>query len=191
MNLRELMTPKSEEEILNSLKKLSNSDLLQKSIENKFLKGIELALQKELIKDDIFFIKNNLFTINNKEVVRLLLNKIKDYLTEEQIYLIEKYKLRLHQDIEKDYEIWFKEQLTDLNISRSTENTDILIYKKDEIYLYKYDERFGYFYIDASRIWSVFGTKYYLKYNEIKLLAKSIVEEHINLNGIITEYLVL
>jgi tRNA U34 5-carboxymethylaminomethyl modifying enzyme MnmG/GidA len=47
-SLRDLMTPKSDDEILKSIKGLSNSDLLRKSIKFEFIKGIELALQNEL-----------------------------------------------------------------------------------------------------------------------------------------------
>jgi hypothetical protein len=185
-SIRDLMVPKSEEEILKSLKGLSNSDILRKSIENDFIKGIELALQNKLKYDDITFIKNEIFDINNKEIVRLLLDKVKDKLNDDQIYIIEKYKLGLHQDEEKNYEIWFKEMLTDLEINRSIKKLEVLIYKKDGEVLYNYNEKSGWFDIDYEKIWSVFNKKFHLKYDEIKILTKDIVEEHLNLKDIAT-----
>jgi hypothetical protein len=185
-SLRDLMTPKSEDEILNSLKKLSNSDLLEKSIDNEFLKGIELALQHELTKNHIYYIKNKIFYIKNKEIVKLLLDKVRKELTEDQIYIIEKYQLGLHQDEERPYEVWFKEQLTDLNVSRTIKYPDYLIYKKDGDILYNYDEKNKWFYIDFNKIWSIFASKYHLNDNEISLLSKGMMEEHFNQKGITT-----
>jgi hypothetical protein len=185
-SIRNLMTPKSEEEILKSLKGLDNSELLRKSINNEFIKGVELALQNELKYDDIHLIIYKIFSIKNKEFIRLLLGKVKNKLSEDQIYIIEKYQLGLHQDEEKEYEIWFKEQLTDLEISRSIKNPDLIIYKKNDKVLYNYDKKNGWFDINYNEIWSVFESKYHLKYDEISLLTKGMVEEHLNLKGITT-----
>jgi hypothetical protein len=187
MNIRKLMIPKSEDEILNSIKGLSNSDLLQKSIKYEFIKGIELVLQQKLTYDDIHFIKYYIFNIKNKEVVRLMLEKVRKILTDDQIYIIEKYQLDLHLDKEKDYEIWFKEMLTDLDVSISKTDSDILIYKKNGDVLYKYNEKDRYFYIDYNKIWFVFKSKFHLNNKEISLLTKGIVEEHFNLMGITTD----
>ena len=187
MNLRSLMTPKSEEEILKSLKGLDNSDLLRKSIENEFIKGIELALQNELTEVDIEFILIELYYTKNKEIVKLLLDKVINELNEDQIYLIEKYILGLHQNEEKDYEIWFKDKLTDLNISKSTIYSNILIYKKDGVTLYNYNDITNWFYINNERIWSVFESNYHINYSEIKLLTKNMVQEHLNLKNITTK----
>jgi hypothetical protein len=187
-SIRDLMTPKSEDEILKSLKKLSNSELLEKSIDNDFIKGIEFALQYEISNADILLIKDKIFDIKNKEIVRLLLDRIKDKLTGDQIYILEKYVFGLHQDEEKDYEKWFKEMLTDLEVSRSKQNNDILIYKKGNVVLYNYEEKNRWFYISCNKIWSVFRSKYHFnfEYNEIDLLTKCIVEEHLNLKDITT-----
>jgi hypothetical protein len=180
------MTPKSEDEILNSIKELDNSDLLQKSIQYEFIKGVELALQNELIDNDINFIKDNIYYIKNKEIVRLLLDKIKDILTEDQLYIIEKYKLELHQDEEKEYERWFKKQLIDLEVSKSTENPSVLIYKKNGEVLYNYNEKSSWFDINYDKIWSIFNQKFHFNNNEIRFLTKGMVEEHLNLKGIKT-----
>jgi hypothetical protein len=183
-SLRDLMTPKSEDEILKSLKGLSNYELLRKSIENEFLKGVELALQHGLTKYDIKYIKDQIFYIKNKEIIRLLLDKIRNELNEDQIYIIEKYQLGLHQDEEKDYEIWFKTMLTDLEVKRSRENYYTLIYKKDGEVLYNYNEKTRRFYISFDKIWSVFQSKIHLNYTEVKILIISMVEEYFNLKDI-------
>jgi hypothetical protein len=188
-SLRDLMTPKSEEEILKSLKGLSNSDLLKKSIDNEFINGVELALQKELTTNEINYIKNKIFFyIKNKEIVRLLLDKVKNELTEDQIYLLEKYQLGLHQDEEKEYESWFRTMLTDLEISRSTINPGYLIYKKDGVVLYNYDEKIKWFWVDYKKIWLIFEKKYYFNFDEIRLLTKGMVKKHLNLNDIIIDW---
>jgi hypothetical protein len=185
-SIRDLMTPKSEEEILNSLKNLSNSELLYKSIKYEFIKGIELALQNELTKNHINYIEEQIFYIKNEEIVKLLLNKIKAELSEDQIYIIEKYQLGLHQYKQKTYERWFKTMLTDLDVTRSRKNSDVLIYKKGNVVLYEYNEKKGWFDMDHDKIWSVFKSKYHLNFDEIKLITKNMVKKHLNLKDITT-----
>jgi hypothetical protein len=185
-SLRDLMTPKSENEILNSLKGLTNIDILCKSINYEFIKGVEIALQNELTKNDIKYIKEQIFYIKNKEIIKLLLNKIKDDLTTDQIYILEKYKLGLHQDEKRPYEIWFKTMLTNLEISKSKLNSNILIYKKNEIVLYNYNKENKYFWVNCDKIWSVFELKFHLNYHEISILTKGMVKEHLNLMDITT-----
>jgi hypothetical protein len=114
-----------------------------------------------------------------------LLDKIKNELSEDQIYIIEKYQLGLHQDEEKEYESWFKEMLTDLEISKSKH---ITIYKKDYEILYKYNEKNNWFWIDYDKIWSIFQLIYHLNYNEITLITKGMVEEQLNLKIITTMF---
>jgi hypothetical protein len=179
-SIRSLMTPKSEEEILKSLNGLSNSELLKKSIDNEFVKGVELALQNKLTNADIEQIKYKIFEIKNKELVKLLLDKVKDRLTEDQNYIIEKYKLGLHQDELKDYEIWFKNIIH--NIYEYKKYNDIIKYKSNN-YLLSYDIINKAFFID-NKIWSVFKLKYHLVYCEIKLLIKYIIKKQLNLNEI-------
>jgi hypothetical protein len=187
-SLIDLMIPKSDVEILKSLKGLSNYNILRKSIENEFLKGVELALQNGLTSNDIDYIISNIFFINNKEIINLILDKIRNEFTNDQIYILEKYVFGLHQNEFKDYEIWFKTtMLTNLNISRSKQNPIFLIYKKDNVILYKYNENNRYFWIDYDKIWSIFKSKFHLNYYEIKLLTKGMVEEHLNLKDITTE----
>jgi hypothetical protein len=185
-SLRDLMTPKSEEEILKSLKKLNNSDLLKKSIKYEFIKGIESVNFNELTNIDIYVIQINIYFIKNKDIVRLLLDEIKDKLSEDQIYIIEKYKLGLHQNEETEYERWFKKMLTDSDISISKYYDNELIYAKNGIVLFIYNKKEGIFDINDDRIWSVFESKYNFNYDEIKLLTKNIVEKHLNLKNIIT-----
>jgi hypothetical protein len=168
------------------LKGLSNSDLLKKSIKNEFVKGVEISLQQELTEVDINNIIYKIFKIKNKEIIKLLLDNIRNELSEDQIYILEKYQLGLHQNEEKPYEIWFKKMLTDLEISRSTKYSDTLVYKKNDVVLYNYDEKDRYFYISYDKIWSIFDKKYHFNSNEIKLLTKGMVKEHLNLKDIIT-----
>jgi hypothetical protein len=184
MNIRELMTPKSEEKILKSLKGLNNSELLKKSIDNEFIKGVKIALQNELTNNDIDLIKYKIFNINNKKIITLLLDRIKYYLTEDQIYIIKKYQIGLYKDEEKPYEIWFKEMLTDLTVKKSIYNIDCLIYKKNKIIIYNCEKKYEYFWINYDKIWFVFEKKYHLNYDEIKLLTKSMVEKYLNLKNI-------
>jgi hypothetical protein len=188
-SLRDLMTPKSEDEILKSLKGLDNSEILRKSIKYEFLKGVKIALQNKLTTSDIEFIIINIFYIKNKEIFILLLEKIKDELTEDQIYIIEKYVFGLHQNEEKDYESWFKEMLTDLEISRSLIFNYLLIYKKDGEVLYIYKEKNKYFYIDYDNIWLIFEEKYHLNSQETRLLTKNMVEKYLNLKDITINYI--
>jgi hypothetical protein len=115
-----------------------------------------------------------------------LLDKIKNELSEDQIYILEKYVFGLHQDEERPYEIWFKEMLTDLTVNKSTINSNILIYNKNGDVLYNYNEKTRYLWINYDKIWSVFISKFDLNYYEIKVLTKGMLEEHFNLKGITT-----
>jgi hypothetical protein len=188
MNLRSLMTPKSEDEILKSLKGLSNYNILRKSIDNEFIKGIELALQKELDKYEIDLIKLKIFYTKNKEIFKILFNKVKDKLNEDQIYILEKYKLGLHQDEKKDYEIWFKEQLTDLKIIKSKIYNNTIIYKKNDevLYINNYFKDNNLFYINSDKIYNILYNNYHFGSDEFLLLIRGMVKKYLNLENNIT-----
>jgi hypothetical protein len=181
-SLRNLMTPKSEDEILKSLKGLDNSDILQKSIKYEFLKGIKLALQNELTENDISFIKENICNIENLQIIILLLDIIKNKLGKEGLYLIEKYKLGLHQDEEKPYEIWFKTQLTDLDIDKSKQDNQIILFKKDKDILFYYNERNKRIFINFSKIWIKLSLNFNLNFGDIKILTKYIIINQLKLD---------
>jgi len=95
-------------------------------------------------------------------------------------YIIEKYKLGLHQNEMKDYEKWFLKQLNGLNVYRSKYN-NFLIYKKGSSVLFNYNEINYIFYYDYDKIYSIFLLKFDINYQLQKILVKGLVEEHLKI----------
>jgi hypothetical protein len=187
-SIRDLMTPKSEEDILKSLKGLSNSELLQKSIKYEFLKGIEIALQNELTINDIQFIQNYLLYSINIDIIKLLItnNQIINKLDKISIYLVEKYKLGLHQHKEKHCEKWFKNILD--NIYEFDKYNNTIIKYKSNGYNFSYDILTNYFWFDYDSIWYIFEKIYNLNYMQISLLTKYMLEKYLNIKIIKTHF---
>jgi hypothetical protein len=189
-SLRDLMTPKSEEEILKSLKisNIDNTDLLIKSLDNNFLAGIKIALENEIKILNVNFFKQKIFNLTNTDVIKFIINnnKLCYILDADDKYILEKYKLGLHQDEEKNYEIWFKEMLTDLDISKSTINSNIITYTKNNNVLYYYDKKNNEFWYKHIKIWLVFNSRFNLNSYNINMLTKYMVEKYLNLNNIKT-----
>jgi len=59
-----------------------------------------------------------------------------------------------------------------------------IFYKKDNILLFEYNENSGIFWCDDSNFWTILRKKYNLKYEQIKILIKYMVEEHLIKNDI-------
>lgn len=95
-------------------------------------------------------------------------------------YIIEKYQMGLHQDEEKGYEKWFLKKLTNLEVFRSTDNSDILIYKKDNDVLFNYNERDKKFYIEYKNIHLALMSLS-LVFTEIQVLVQGMVEKYLNI----------
>jgi len=149
-SIKDILKPKSNDKIGEDLFKLSPSEILRKSIEFNYLNGFRY----------------------------LCVNDLVDETTK---YILEKYELGLHQDEPlKDYEKWFLNQITDLNISRSKHN-NILMYKKNNEVLFNYDEDNYTFYYDYDKIYSIFKSKFNLNNQLINILVKSLVEEHLKI----------
>ena len=73
---------------------------------------------------------------------------------------------------------------------------DFIEYENDLYYFYNKNVLFdqykksGRFYINYDKIWSIFGSKFNLKYNDIQSITKKMVERHFKLKDITTWYFV-
>ena len=66
------------------------------------------------------------------------------------------------------------------------ENYLFHFYNESELFLQ--DKKNGWFYMNYTKIWSIFGSKYNLKYDDIQSITKDIVEKHFKLKDIITTF---
>jgi hypothetical protein len=119
----------------------------------------------------------------SKEIFEYLLSikEIKEKFNQNEIYIIEKYKLGLHQNEMIECEKWFLDQLTDLEVFKSKHYQNILIYKKGDNVLFNYDEKSYDFYHDFYKIYKIFESKFDLNYLCVKLIVKGMVEEHLKI----------
>ena len=116
-SLRDKMKPKSDGDILNSLKNLPDEKILSESLKNNFFAGIKYVLDKDIDFNSNLqsFNLNRLFdfltVIDNKEQIKYVLyNKnLYGFLPKDFIYVVEKYKLGLHQNENKDFEVYLND----------------------------------------------------------------------------------
>lgn len=155
-SLKNILKPKSYEQILSKLINLSPNIILQKSIEHNFLDGFK------------YLIDNNLVDETTK-------------------YLLEKYKFGLHQDVMKDYEKWFLEQLNNLDIYKSKNYKNTIIYKKRNNTIFNYDNEYYIFYY-SENIYLLFESKFKFNYSLQKILINGMVEKYLKIKSNITVY---
>ena len=81
----------------------------------------------------------------------------------------------------KPEERWFIDILNNLTEYTSDKYSDFIFYKKDNELLFEYNSEDKYFYCNYIKIWLVFDSKYNLNNQEIRILIKGQVEEHLKL----------
>jgi hypothetical protein len=179
-SLRDKMKPKSDEEIFSKLNKLSNVSILQQSLKNEYLKGIQYVLDNNRLNYRFLdLITNSITFITNVEILKYLLeNKtIKNYLGKNTVYLIEKYKLGLHQNEIKDFENYIIKELEYTNI----ENDGNINYKKNDKNVLVYDEDEKEVIID-TQIKTMLYDKYNFSAKMIAFFIKNIIKKIFNLD---------
>jgi len=152
----------------------------------KYLKTYNESIKSLMTPKEVDFSKLSTDKILTKSVEFDLLDGFKylidnDLVDETTKYIIEKYKLGLHQGELKDYEEWFLNQLIDLNVFKSKNNKNVLIYKKGDDTLFNYNEENKVFYYDYYKIYSVFESKFELNKLLINSIVKGMVEEHLKI----------
>ncbi|MFA5586970.1 MAG: hypothetical protein WDA02_10705 [Saccharofermentanales bacterium] len=107
-SINNLLKPKNDDDILNNMikNKLSDNDILMKSISNDYLYGVKYVLDKNINIISKLTISKLITEIDDIEILIYLLSKpeIKKYIGSLKIYILEKCKLNLHKDIIKPYE---------------------------------------------------------------------------------------
>ena len=59
---------------------------------------------------------------------------------------------------------------------------------KDGQFMFQHDEKNGIFWCSYAHVWSVFGAKFGMDYDEIQAFTKGMVEEHFKCKGVTTDY---
>lgn len=107
-SINKFLKPKDNNIILNNMikNKLSNDDILEKSLLNNYLYGIKYILDKNISIINKIIINDIITKVNDNEIIKYLLslNEIKDYIGNTNVYILEKCKLGLHKNITKPYE---------------------------------------------------------------------------------------
>ena len=85
---------------------------------------------------------------------------------------------------------YFIEFLKSLTIKLDSKYPDYIFYlnNKNKIVI-KYNKKFNTAWLDYYKIWLVFETKYHLKYQEIKELTGTMLEQHLKLKGVTTDWI--
>jgi hypothetical protein len=189
-SLRDLMTPKSEEEILKSLKGLDNSELLEKSYNYiiQYIPGIKLALTKKLSENDLNYLYNMFFynKEKNEEAFKILVfdEQFRKRLSDDEIYIIEKYMYNLHQDELKNYEKYILNYINNYKISYIDNK---ILYKNsnfENIFIInKIENNITYIDIDLD-FQDELKNKYKLTYYGYMWLIKYMFEKYLNLKNI-------
>ena len=76
--------------------------------------------------------------------------------------------------------------LTDLVEYIHYHHLEYIFYKKHDDILFQWNQKDGYFYCSYTNFWSILQSKYNLKYDEIKILVKYMVEEYLIKKDIIS-----
>jgi len=91
----------------------------------------------------------------------------------------------------KSKEEYFIELLKVLKPETINEYPDYIFYVyKDKIYI-EYNKKNNYAWLDYNRIWSIFLSKYNCSHQKIKKITTDLVEEHLKLKGVTTNYLII
>jgi hypothetical protein len=184
-SIRQFLKPKSDEEINKELYKKPIYEILLDSLRNNYFEGVRYSLYKMRIsKEQVKTLKSYLFNpLADIEIINLLLNHndIVEKLSKDELYLLEKYKLGLHQDQMKDYEEWFFEKLTSSKVYRAKFNSNILIYLKGSHPIFNYDQNKYQFLCDHYDIYLILKSTFKLDYNQTYLLIKGMAEKYLNI----------
>ena len=92
------------------------------------------------------------------------------------------------EKVTKPHEVWFKSILNNLThktIDKEKYSDSIFFFNNNKCY-FEYNQKYRYFWCDYDKVWSVFGTKYNMNYQQIQVFIKCLMEEHFKLRGLTT-----
>lgn len=186
--LGDKLTVPNDDEILNKMKDYSPIKGFGKSIIHNYLKGIEYYMPKLDINDiNVSAIIESKIYYTSPEIVKYFLDNYKDFFSDTDIYLLEKYILGLHQNEEKNYEKYIKNNISKYTFKKSTVNLECeLIYDENNIVIGNYfDDNLSYKIINLKNIMYLnFKYKYHLNDNQAKIILKYAFEKIFKFNEI-------
>ena len=89
---------------------------------------------------------------------------------------------------EEEMEQFFLNCLNDCSILIKNEYPNSVFYIKDNVVWMEYESKNKYFYIRYHKIWSIFESKFGLDYASIQSFTQSMVEKHLKLSGVTTNF---
>lgn len=150
----------------------SIKDYLKPKSDEQFIKGFENLSPYNIFKMSM---EHNL-KIGFKYLVD------NDLIDEISKYIVGKYELGLYQNQFKDYEEYLLNILINMEKIRSTIDSDIIIYKKDDIVLFNYNEKDKSIYMNYNEILIKLMKLFKLKWNShVIILVKGMSEKYLNI----------
>lgn len=184
-SLRDKMVSKSDDEIWNNIKNLNPNELLYQSINNSYLRGVKYVVKNHLDNKNIEYIVNGIYSVKNNDILSYLLSieKIRERINDINIYILEKYKLGLHQNEEKDFEKYIKNLFKNLTVLESKTKPNLIIYKKDNFVFANYFKDRIAFLINSNYLWNtLLVKKYKLDFPQFRTILKPLVTKYLSIN---------
>lgn len=140
----------NEDEILNKIKYLSEEDIITQSLDNNYLIGLKYVFNQNNYRMSNFKLRTLYMETINRileyypnisiEIVNYLLNmnNLKYNLDRDIIYLLEKYILKKHENVEKSWEKSFIEYISNLEekIGKAPKEKPLIEYTKDDFIIF-------------------------------------------------------
>ena len=82
------------------------------------------------------------------------------------------------------YEKPFLDLMEGMERKVDPDNPHLTLWYKNNDWYFEQDEKNSYLYCQYGRVWSFFETNYTLKYAEIQVIIKSLMERHYKLRGL-------
>lgn len=187
--LGDILSAPNDDEILNRFKNMSNYNILKTSLENNYIKGVEIVLNNKVNFEMLTLITKYLSNPKiNKNIIQLLFNnnEIINFLNKDLVYVIKKYILDSNDNIEKPYEKWLIELLKNIkSIPYRKEHGQYIYYCKNTDdegnIILSYLPKEKAIYVNHYDIWSYLSKDFYLGYDVIKLLCKYLISKYLNI----------
>jgi hypothetical protein len=181
-SLRDKMKPKTDEEIFSELANESDIEIFLHSLQNNYLKGIKHILDKKNLNYRyINLIKQHIYSVKNKEIIKYFLSSrtIKKHLKENTIYILEKYKLGLHQNEEKDFEKYIKDILDYDNFNKD-ENNILYVKNNDLTFTIEiFENIYKHLIIDKNKYYEIIN--FGINVKEMFLIFKTLIKDKLNI----------
>lgn len=154
-SIKDYLKPKSDDKIDDELFKLPSREILRKSINNKYMKGIEYLIINDLIPPEKILKLSMDYRL--KYGYQHLVDK--NLVDDTTKYLIEKYELGLHQDEMKDYEKVLLDCIENCIIKTSRDDDKLDYYRLNDKMLLHYNRQYNFIHYNFRVIYDLIKIK--------------------------------